>query len=590
MKPERLSRRQKSLRDDALALTSRGYRVFPVAAHRAPLVNGYFGNKPYPPSVIINQPWHKARHVGFALDEDEIALDVDVKQGKCGEKHMNALEVAHGPLPQTVQQSTLTGGRHLMFAVGPVAASAEWRSKAVLRDGGDADIDIVHGGHRFLVVYEPEVWLNADRKWPQIPNSWLPALLKPTRRKSGPNQAPTGLSRPLMGLDALLDEVRQVEEGDRNNTLNRWVFRATVDGQVGSDAEEQFRMAAQATGLTPSEVDNTISSSVCAGTQVREQVDRWFMEVLNHPDLQESRTRDTYLTIVAAVRDVALIAPQDASFGLSVRELAERAGVSRATANIYLKRLDANDLLQSLPWLTHSKARRYRLKRPRNCAQRLDSHPSLSSTGSNVSNNRGSKEDVNSDSGPTEMVRDLTAAGNAEQVTMELLKHVAFMRHEGEYLPRSCARVLAALEAGHTTRKDLQNFTGLHRNTVRSHLTTLVKACIVGSDEDGSFHLLGDSAWDAVDIWAKDRIIEDTHKSQRARHDAERQAYRQHLEATQTSNSQPGDHWHRQPRGPLAGVTRFTGRTRTGSPVTDQGGENSPASSPARQEAPTPPR
>jgi hypothetical protein len=105
----------------ALSYAEFGLRVVPIRPGRKhPPMDDWPIAATSDPTVIRawwNGP-HRACGVGIATGPGSQVwvLDVDVNDGKHGDSTLAALEDRHGPLPDTVEAVTGTGGRHLYFA------------------------------------------------------------------------------------------------------------------------------------------------------------------------------------------------------------------------------------------------------------------------------------------------------------------------------------------------------------------------------------------------------------------------------------------------------------------------------------------
>ena len=101
----------------ALAYAGAGWRVFPCAVDKHPLVKAWPDVATADP-VRIGAWWTRWPGASIGLVTGRTsgvwALDVDLPDGPAT---LAALEAQHNPLPPTVEQRTGSGGRHLFFMV-----------------------------------------------------------------------------------------------------------------------------------------------------------------------------------------------------------------------------------------------------------------------------------------------------------------------------------------------------------------------------------------------------------------------------------------------------------------------------------------
>lgn len=127
----------KSKLDYALAYAAKGWQVVPLHSQNSDgscsCVKGQYcdrspGKHPRTPHGLKNAStdpevirkwwaqWPEA-NIGIVTGKTSgvWAVDVDVKEGKGGDKSLANLQVLHGNLPDTVQATTPTGGKHYLF-------------------------------------------------------------------------------------------------------------------------------------------------------------------------------------------------------------------------------------------------------------------------------------------------------------------------------------------------------------------------------------------------------------------------------------------------------------------------------------------
>ena len=174
-------------------------------------------------------PWDRAEALGWALPPEMLVLDVDVKSGQQGMAHLRGLEVLVCPLPPTRSQATPSVEEHgyrLPRGVNRFAAPVAFP------DEGEADIDILHSGNRFLVRYDERLF---DQDIAVLPEAWIPLLEKRRLRRVNRHQSNAG-TKAGAGLDAL-DRLPQAKEGTRNRTLYEVVLDLRLRGLWGENAE-----------------------------------------------------------------------------------------------------------------------------------------------------------------------------------------------------------------------------------------------------------------------------------------------------------------------------------------------------------------
>jgi hypothetical protein len=115
---------------------------------KQPCIRGYFGAEPFGRATIETWPWARAQQLGWALPPGIVLLDIDVKAGKVGLDHLAQLQLAVGRLPDTAQQASPSGGRHLLFRLPRPVRHLHGRVPLLPADGNSrlADIDVATTG------------------------------------------------------------------------------------------------------------------------------------------------------------------------------------------------------------------------------------------------------------------------------------------------------------------------------------------------------------------------------------------------------------------------------------------------------------
>lgn len=108
--------------DQALRLAEQGFHVFPCEPNgKLPVIKDYPNRATRDPEQI--RKWFEGydRNIGistsrFGDDQALVVVDVDNKGDKNGDAQILALELAGHELPTSLEQSTPTGGRHIIYA------------------------------------------------------------------------------------------------------------------------------------------------------------------------------------------------------------------------------------------------------------------------------------------------------------------------------------------------------------------------------------------------------------------------------------------------------------------------------------------
>lgn len=132
-----------SLRSQAAALATAGFRVFPLKpGQKTPAFAGWQDQATSDPQRA-QQLWSEALsgeplnyNIGIATGRGLLVLDVDNKDGKHGSSSVEALELRNDDLPPTMTVQTPTGGEHRYFYV----PSVSWVRNSVSALGEGIDI------------------------------------------------------------------------------------------------------------------------------------------------------------------------------------------------------------------------------------------------------------------------------------------------------------------------------------------------------------------------------------------------------------------------------------------------------------------
>jgi hypothetical protein len=269
----------------ALWYARRGWRVFPcVAGKKLPAIKGW----PKLATADLRQveTWWRIRpdsNIGIACGPEAglYVLDVD-QHGTDGEEALAALVEKLGPLPETMEQRTGSGGRQLLFGyphgrdlrnkAGSDHQSKYARSAFRLPPGIDSR------GEGGFVVVPPSLhpcgenyrWIRGPHEIERalLPEPWVAAL---ERKRPVTITVPV---RPLRNVDGdvqdvsgLIRFVQEAGEGNRNAALY-WTARKLVElhrlGLIRDLRRAEVREAAVAAGLARHEVERTIASALQA--------------------------------------------------------------------------------------------------------------------------------------------------------------------------------------------------------------------------------------------------------------------------------------------------------------------------------------
>jgi hypothetical protein len=212
-------------------------------------------------------------NIGLRCDHLSV-FDVD---GDQGEESLGQLEYELGPLPPTRSQTTGRGRHRLFLAEGVGNSTRALGSPPGLHLRGGANGYIVVAPSRHAASGRRYAWTD-DRPPAELPAGWLERLttkhpcVRP--RTSAPAPAPravaaTNSSYGRAALRSELERLLRAPEGDRNEQLNRSVFRLgqlVAGGELPrGQVERDATTIALLIGLTPEETEATIESALKAG-------------------------------------------------------------------------------------------------------------------------------------------------------------------------------------------------------------------------------------------------------------------------------------------------------------------------------------
>jgi hypothetical protein len=507
----------------AHALTDRGMRVFPVFNKRPVKgMTGYHGYSPYSHAEIDAMPWRMASHVGAALPPGLIAIDIDVSSGKLGRDQLQTLERLHGPLPETLAQTTPSAGEHRVFALPTTPDDAKLRSHPAMEGVATkfVHIDLIHAKHRFMTIYEPEKFAEGWTRAAVVPSAWLPALT----RQAGVRHSMSSTVPEYRGAHELLRgrvaSMAQVPEGYRNETLFGIAADLARFCGVGTASELELRRAALDSGLDPAEVGHSMAQGFTAGARQREPFDLWMAQHRRAICGIGPRTR---FLVEAAMMHIArtLIVSgrtwnEDGEIVgyFSGRSLAHALGVGAGTAQRVLTTMLQLGILQKVnPGAIKGRAAtEYRLTG-------IDSETNWSTLPSSLSDGSNKLCVLHLHPG-REFPDFLTLPA--------LLEHNIFRnaRDGGLSLSKSIAFTLYAImtHGDRLQMEDLATTTGFSDATAFRHLAVLIDFGFVSVSAYGSIHLSDADVFTLLDALEATCVVPDRRARQAAAFETARQA------------------------------------------------------------------
>lgn len=195
-------------------------------------------------------PW---ANIGIATGKKSGFFVIDL-DGEEGADSLRELEAEHGKLPDTIEQVTGSGGRHLLFRYH---LGREIANKVSFRPGLDIRGD---GGY---IVVSPSVHVSGNKYTWEVssrplevemadPPAWLLELVSKEKRTPAQDEDWPGL-------------IFEIREGVRNETLTRYAGRLLAHG-IGGKETLHLILALNAYACKPPLPDEevtTIVSSIC---------------------------------------------------------------------------------------------------------------------------------------------------------------------------------------------------------------------------------------------------------------------------------------------------------------------------------------
>jgi len=282
-----------NLREAALAHVAKGRRIFPVKNNKpliskslcpkclvvcentaaagqkaswvCPLCGGPGGagcKDATDDPLQVAEWWKRWPDAQIGMPTDGFIV-VDVRGGKVGQKSFEALEAAHGKLPETLAQWTPSGGFQYIFSA-PEGVEVGNSTNLLGRH-----IDVRANGE--YIVLAPSVGAKGEKYQLMedapiaVAPDWLVKLLT---GKMEPQQEVARLPRrvrPEESFDRILADMRSRKESDRNDTLfnlSVQVGRMILAGALPNAAIDNLAAAALDTGLKMDEVKRTVESGL----------------------------------------------------------------------------------------------------------------------------------------------------------------------------------------------------------------------------------------------------------------------------------------------------------------------------------------
>ena len=242
--------------NEALELASRGWRVFPLKPKSKVPIMEEWQNKATTNVEQIIQWWTKWPHanVGIATGADSnlVVLDVDVKDGKCGDESLAELERQWGELPTTIEVLTrIPGGRHIYFSypnnaevpssVEKLAPGLDIRGKGGYVVAPPSFHPDTGGTYEWCVDHHPEEVVLT----PLPP--WLLNKLLELSQKQYPSKAH--------------DSTHKIPDGQRNDTLFRKACSLQAQGMSNENILEEIRNTPCAVPLPDNEIQDLVRSA-----------------------------------------------------------------------------------------------------------------------------------------------------------------------------------------------------------------------------------------------------------------------------------------------------------------------------------------
>ena len=259
-----------TLKDGALTWAAEGFEVFPCGEDKAPLVRDGFKAASRDAQQVAEwwDRWPDAL-IGAPVPEGIVVIDMDPRNG--GREALGELHRQGFRLPATRRAATRGGGFHLWYA------HRGERYRKQLAQG----VDVKAHGRGYIIVPPSPGYVWRDMRPPARLPSWVEDIIvKPDEpvRSNAPASGPSyfqgveeGTRYGLRARDSELAELALVQEGGRNDALNRVAFnlaQLVAGGELDGDTtRDKLSLVAERIGLDSEEAEATIASGWEAGLQ-----------------------------------------------------------------------------------------------------------------------------------------------------------------------------------------------------------------------------------------------------------------------------------------------------------------------------------
>jgi hypothetical protein len=211
----------------ALRYASAGWRVFPVRADKTPLCKWKEGATTDPEAIAAMWASYPHADIAWALPATVLVVDVDRKPARDGFAEFKALAGVSVDEIATARASTVSGGRHLLFATQGLRYNNN-------RVPGTTAVDLKTGGG-YIVLPGPASgrrWLTPWNTPLSSAPTWLDCALKREPLILAPRSAlvastpadPWARRQALNMLDRACAKITAAQPGSRNDTRCRQCF------------------------------------------------------------------------------------------------------------------------------------------------------------------------------------------------------------------------------------------------------------------------------------------------------------------------------------------------------------------------------
>lgn len=130
-------------RDSAIDLARKGFRVFPLTpGGKTPELSADWKTVATSDHEKVSELWScpvfghdQGFNIGIALDPGDVVVDIDVRNGKQGEKSLRMVEMLYDELPPTYTVTTASGGQHRYYRAPPQGWTARLAEDIDIKTG-----------------------------------------------------------------------------------------------------------------------------------------------------------------------------------------------------------------------------------------------------------------------------------------------------------------------------------------------------------------------------------------------------------------------------------------------------------------------